>query len=319
MKPHSTVRHGATVLSMSLAIALTSGAAIAQTDTGAAPPADPRAAQDCTVVHIDEDRLHGIDADDILVCNDKASAGKPMLKVNPNWQVDMRTTYDLPAGTKVRFVYDAPSGNCIKGWSSWDETVGDPNRVETKKIFSAVVGAFWESCAWERSYGSWNITAVTPDGETGSVNIRVITGAPNLPAHYAEVQCHYGKGLGCTGGSDSQMNEFGGKPTPSLRLGPINGGQPPIAPELNCTATAHLSVGKPMANHHPCTIEGYPRPKIEVRGLPPGITLTRWPNETDTWLVLNGTLTQPFYGPITVTASLPNGWATSRSFWIDAK
>jgi len=34
----------------------------------------------------------------------------------------MQYAYDLPAGTKVRFVYDALSGNCVKTWGGWDET-----------------------------------------------------------------------------------------------------------------------------------------------------------------------------------------------------
>lgn len=322
-----TGRSRITLISMSLALALTAPAVLAQAeDTAAADtPRQGQAAvaakpgQECTLVHIEEDKLHGINADHILVCNDEAAAARPMLKDNPNWSVHMRPSYDLPTGTKITYTYDAPSGNCIKNWRSWSETIGGPSHGETRPMFAAVVGAFWESCAWERSYGSWNITAVTPSGESGTVNIRIMTGAPNLPSHYAEVQCHFSKGLGCSGGSDTQLTKFGGIPTPSLRLGPLDSVQPPRAMELTCTGTAHLSIGKPMNNHHPCTIEGYPRPKIDVRGLPEGITLTRWPTENDTWLVLNGTLNKPFYGPITVTSTLPSGWADSRTFWLDAK
>ena len=71
-------------------------------------------------------------------------------------------------------------------------------------------------------------------------------------------------------------------------------------------------MGEPIKDRHICTIQGNPRPKVEVRGLPPGVTLTRGPTENDTWLVLNGTFREDFFGVVEVTASLPNGWADTK-------
>ena len=323
--PRAFIRRICTFFLLSLAIALGSAVARAQQTDTAETPAKPavgvpagEAASKCVRVHIDEDRLHGVAAQDVVICPDE-TADPNLLRENPNWQVNMRPSYDLPKGTKVTYEYDAPSGNCIRNWSSWTETVGEGDRGEVRNMFQVVAGNFWESCAWERSYGSWNITAVTPTGVTKKANIRIMTGLPNIYSHYAEMQCHFPQGLGCAGGSDTQMVKLGKVPTPPLRLGPIDEPSPPRAPELICTGTAHLSIGKPMNNNHPCTIEGNPRPKVEVSGLPAGITLTRWPSENDTWLVLNGTMNRSHFGPVTVTARLPSGWADSKTFWLEVK
>ena len=318
-----------------VAIALTSGAARAQ-PTSAATEATPATAPPagattppCTVVHVVAPGglgggLHGAGDHVILRGDCDETVAKPkLLKDNPNWQVNMRPSYDLPAGTKVTYAYDAPSGNCIYNWSTWTETVdatGQGDRGEFRHMFTTVVGnPITERCPWERSYGSWNITAVTPAGVTKTANIRIMTGLPNIYSHYAEVQCHFVQGLACTGGSHTQPATFGGVPSPPLRLGPIDSAPPPRAPELMCTGTAHFAIGKAMDNHHVCTIEGYPRPSLDVQGLPAGVTAARWPTPNDTWIVVNGTPSSKSMTPVTVKASLPSGWQDTKTFWIEVK
>jgi len=317
------VRRPCTLFSVALAMLLTSGRALAQ-EPSAAPPHEAQAARKCQTVHIDADPLYGIEADDVVVCDDENP--QPGLKAEEggDWLVGMRITYDLPVGTRVTYAFDHTSSNCISSpfaASAVTETVAKSGEKHySEKMFQASSDFLFGSCTYERSWASWNITAVAPSGASHTANIRIVTGKPNpIGYHYAEVECHFQKGMGCTGGGpqSTKIEQQFGAIVP-LRLGPLEGTPPPRAPELICTGTAHVRQGEPMDGTHPCTIEGYPLPTVKVTGLPASVTLTRWPTENDTWLVLKGSVNVPYRTAVTVTASR-DGWADSKTFWLNVQ
>jgi hypothetical protein len=63
-------------------------------------------------------------------------------------------------------------------------------------------------------------------------------------------------------------------------------------------ATLEAQVGQTLTNLHIATSDGKPLPTVTVfldpryNRFPPGLTYQRWPEATDTWLVLNGRLTE---------------------------
>jgi hypothetical protein len=317
MKRYVTDRAGRRLHPLPLALALLTAAAPAIAQTPAASAAPPRIEEEiCERVRIDEDRLHGIRADETLVCRDKSDVERPLLKGTPDWGVYMQVDYALVEGTKVRYLYDRPAGNCVRDWRDWEETAGGGD-YGSRLMFTAVAGSMWDSCAYERSYGSWNITATAPDGATGSVNIRIMTGSANAGAHYAEVQCHFAKDLACVGGSDIQIAKLGKKVTPRLRLGPLTSAPPPAKHRLRCTHSVYMVAGESIHEEPTCTTEGFPHPEVRVDGLPAGLTLTRAAPPLDDRLVLSGRVDRHFRGQVTVTVLLPGGLIERRSFQLD--
>ncbi len=226
------------------------------------------------------------------------------------WYVSSLVSYDLPAGTVVSFEPDYGAGNCIREQKKWSHvvTTADPGVGHLTPMFTAVSNLIVESCAWERSRASWNITAVTPAGVQKTANIRLVTGSPNTQLHTVDVECHFITDLACSGGSDTKHFRDQA-PEPKLRLGPI--APPPRAAELTCRAEVNARIGQPLVNLEICTIEGQPRPTLEIRA-PEGVTVKRWPTENDSALVLNGTVHHRLLAMIEITASLPTGWTQTR-------
>ncbi len=169
-----------------------------------------------------DDFLAGSQGDDLMLGGAGEDDVEPRdpLRDNPAWGVGVIVGYDLPAGTKVTWLYQLPSGNCINGWQGWTDTVS-PTTTFNHRIFSTVHANPWESCAYEKSYGTWTVTAVTPNGQTKVGSVKVSTGSPNIYAHYAETICQFPAGFGCKGGSETVMAGIGKTPTPPVTVGPI--------------------------------------------------------------------------------------------------
>lgn len=320
MKRFAIDRAGRRLRAWPLALALLSAAAPAIAQTSAAPAADevpPRAQEEiCERVHIDEDPAYGVHAKDVEVCRDKSDVERPLIKGIADWAVLMQIDYKrLPEGTKVSYVYDRPAGNCVRDWRDWKETT-TAGEHGPYLMFTAVGGSIWESCGYERSYGSWNITARAPTGATGSVNIRIMTGVPSAGVHFAEVQCHFVKGLECEGGSSFEYARFGKNVKPMLRLGPL-ATPPPGTPQLICTHGVSVKAGKPINDEFACEIDGSPRPALTIHGLPAGLTLAPGPTADSKRLLLSGQVDRSFHGTVTVAASLPDDWDAVQTFRLD--
>jgi hypothetical protein len=150
------------------------------------------------------------------------------------------------------------------------------------------------------------------------VHIEIETGSPNVEVHYAELTCAPSVGLNCSGGSSTVDVREERPPIPPLHLGPIEEDKPapdpdPVPPQLICTGGFTVRVGATLdeKNSHFCSIDGYPRPTMSYENLPPGMTVTRWPNPiTDGWLVGQGRITTAGRWQVRVEARLPDWYDT---------
>jgi len=139
------------------------------------------------------------------------------------WGVGATITYNLPAGTKAEWFYALPSGNCIKNWNlSWVDTVKAKGDTSNVNLFSTTHANPWERCAWETSYGTWQVRLTTPGNVVKTGSIFVQTGSPNIWIHHANASCHDFSFITCVGGSSDDIAEIGGRPTVPITLGPIS-------------------------------------------------------------------------------------------------
>ncbi|MDW5593823.1 hypothetical protein VSS74_05730 [Conexibacter stalactiti] len=78
----------------------------------------------------------------------------------------------------------------------------------------------WDSCVWERTWGSYAVEAILPGGSRHIRNVRFMTGTPNAVRHELESQCHFSSKLTCIGASASGSANAKDL-TVALQLGPI--------------------------------------------------------------------------------------------------
>lgn len=241
--------------------------------------------------------------------SDQQPAARPdQLKANRG--VEFVVIYDLPEGTKVTWEPDYQAGLCMKDQSTWIDTAA-PDDKGGGGARSAVtfVNDFPESCGWQKSRASWNLTVETGSGHKATANVQLLSGGVGVAKIYA--LCQLVKDIACTDGQARYLGDD--SPNAPLRLGPMN-----LPPELSCARSVRVTIGQPLNNLHVCTLEGYPRPTFYSSTLPPGVRLTRWPTEKDTWLVLNGTINREPAGPFYVDARL-EGWEDESSFSIEVE
>jgi hypothetical protein len=122
-----------------------------------------------------------------------------------------------------------------------------------------------------------------------------------------EIQCGTTQpGLTCeSGGVDSSSACSSCAPNPSVRFTLTEAKPPPPSPPyVQCAGgTTNVSVGDSLNNLHLCSSGGWPVPELKYSwaesgrppkpGLPDGISASRSPTDSDTWIVLNGRLRQP--------------------------
>jgi hypothetical protein len=225
--------------------------------------------------------------------------------------IEMENSYDLPEGAKVVWKPDLQAGNCIKDQRAWTDTsLGEDDFGTIQRKVVTFYGDFGESCGMETSRAFWNVSIKTRDGYEATAYVKLMSGGVAVPKVYA--LCERASKVACTGGEGSHSG--GRVARPPVRLGPLEG----EGPHLECGAdSVTFKIGQKIENHHICTIHGYPRPTIKVEGLPAGLTLTRYPTEHDSWLVLNGTVNRRLSSEyVAVEASLPSGWRAVKDFFI---
>ncbi len=268
------------------------------------------------------DRLYGMSGDDRIEGgpDQDVIVGEPVPNFLP-WTALLVPSFDLPAGTVVRLNYDPPSGNCLQVYNSFAITT--PASPTLLMFLTTAVSSPLESCAYERSYGTWNIAATTPRGVIGTGRLYITSGVPNPVVHTLAVACVNMSGMSCTAGPASVGS--GLTVTTTVKLGPMDRAEPepgpgPTAPSLSCVNNIRVTPGEALdsRNSHICTLEGNPRPDFRVSGLPEGVSLRRWPTANDTWLVLNGSIAAPGGHNITVTAELPGGWSQTRTVTVES-
>jgi hypothetical protein len=240
--------------------------------------------------------------------NQQPAAGPDQLKVNRG--VEFVVSYELPEGAKVTWEPDYQAGQCIKDQSRWVDTAarGDQGGGGAKSAVT-FVNDWPESCGWQISRAWWNVTAQTGNGHSATARIEVRSGGAGVSKIYTV--CQASKDIACTGGQARYLGDD--PPNAPLYLGPMN-----LPPELSCAQSVRVTIGQPLNNLHVCTLEGYPRPTFHSSSLPPGVTLTRWPTEKDTWLVLNGTINSEPAGLFYVDARL-EGWEDEGFFSIEVE
>ena len=66
-------------------------------------------------------------------------------------------------------------------------------------------------------------------------------------------------------------------------------------PKINCTPEVHLKENQQVVNEHICTSTGDPLPAVTTTGspLPGGLSYSRYPDNSGTWIVINGTVHAP--------------------------
>ena len=202
------------------------------------------------------------------------------------YRINSDLTLDL--GTGVSGSVNGESEKCVNSNGGFGYTTGSDQ--ETHDYWIDVSESVIPPCFSSKSYSYFTVHVNSPyKGQVGLLLAEESDGKPGRSDYHLTCTTGLAVHLAC-----KQTGPLAA--TVTCVDSPYQGAcvDTSSSPHIQCTGHVELHVGQHLDHEHVCTATGNPLPTVTLSGdpLPDGLTYRRWPTNTDTWIVLDGTVTR---------------------------